>query len=168
MIPVAQSEANAAEHFLQVSAAKLRSDFLPRLEKALAVVPENLTWSNDGGSTNSVGNILLHMSGNLRQWVVAGVGGVRDERDREQEFAASGGMTKQELIALLSGTVSDACDVLAHVSMDDLLLRRSIQSYTVTGLEAVYHAVEHFSYHLGQVIHTAKRLSGKDLHLYPF
>ena len=168
MIPVNSSNTQTAEHFLQVSAKKLRKDFLPRLKKALAVIPEENVWSRDGENTNSVGNIILHMSGNLQQWIVSGVGGAPDGRSREKEFSASGGMTKHELYTLLVATVSDAGNVLAHVTMEELLLRRRIQSYTVTGLEAVYHAVEHFSYHLGQVIQIAKQTSGKDLRLYPF
>ncbi len=168
MIPVDPSGQDPATHFLRLSATKLRSDFLPRLSKAFMFVPEADLWTADSPSLNSPGNILLHMEGNLRQWIIAGVGGAPDARIREAEFSTTGAATKEELLASLHRTVEEACAVIGAVGKEELLRKRHIQAYDVTALEAVYHAVEHFSYHLGQVIQIAKRLSGRDLRLYPF
>ena len=168
MKPVPPTDQDPAAHFFQVSAVKLQHDFLPRLEAALTVIPEDLLWVREGRSTNSPGNILLHMAGNLRQWVIAGIGGMPDDRVRDAEFNTTGGLTKRELLVRVTTTVNEACSVLRSVSTSQSLDQRRIQVYDVTALEAAYHAVEHFSYHLGQIIHIAKRLSGADLRLYPF
>ena len=155
-------------HLLQISRTKLLEDFLPRLEQALSMLDEEHLWVKEGEATNSVGNILLHMEGNLRQWIIVAIGRGADKRDRPAEFSARETHTRAELSALLHATVLEACSTLALATAEDLARPRRIQVYDVTGYEAVYHAVEHFSYHLGQVIHIVKQRTGRDLRFYAF
>ena len=109
---------------------------------------------------------VLHLSGNVRQWIVAGVGGRVDTRQRDAEFAASGGGSGAELAARLKEAVEEAAGVLAELTPERLGERIVVQHYDVAVLEAIYHVVEHFSGHTGQIIFATKMLTGADLGFY--
>jgi uncharacterized damage-inducible protein DinB len=119
-------------------------------------------------SANSVGNLLLHLEGNLRQWVVCGAGGATDARVRDREFAERRQLSRLELLAALRGAVAEADDALARLDPATLLETRRVQGLDVTLLMAVFHAVEHFSMHTGQVILLTKMLADEDLAFYDF
>lgn len=157
---------DVARAFLTHSTRFLREDFLPKIRLAVERLSEEDVWWRPHPSANSVGNLILHLSGNLRQWVVVGVGGGDDRRDRQREFEAEGGYSKDELLTALTQTVEDAGQVLATIPDARLLEMRRIQGREVTGIEAVYHAVEHFSMHTGQILYIAKLRSGQELGFY--
>jgi uncharacterized damage-inducible protein DinB len=157
---------DVSDAFLKHSSHFLLDEFLPRIRLALDRLSEDEVWWRPNPSTNSVGNLLLHLSGNLRQWVVIGVGGGEDRRNRQAEFDADGGIPKADLIAGLTRTVEDAAAALNGFPPERLLETRQIQGREVTALEAVYHAVEHFSMHAGQILYIAKLRSGGDLGFY--
>lgn len=126
--------------------------------------------STSGGrpneASNSIGNLLLHLRGNVTQWIIGGVGERAFERERQQEFDARDGGSSAELLENLTRAVQDACAIIAAQTSESLLERRRIQGYDVTVLDAIYHVVEHFSMHTGQVILLAKARSGLDLRLW--
>src|SRR5262249_39601885 len=125
-------------------------------------------------SSNSIGNLLLHLSGNVRQWIISGVGGAVDTRDRAQEFAARGSINKGEMVELLRTTLDEVCAVLAGIenelisSKSDAPLQRLVkpQAFEVTVFDAIFHVVEHFSYHTGQIIFVAKELAEGQVSFY--
>jgi uncharacterized damage-inducible protein DinB len=151
--------------FLGFSAQKL-SQLTGRIEQCVAGLNEADIWNRHSDSENAVGNLLLHLSGNVRQWLISGVGGARDTRDRAGEFAARSGASRSELVEQLRGTVGEAVEVIRNVSAARLSERLTIQGYDVTVLEAVYHVVEHFSQHTGQIIFATKLLTGAGLGFY--
>ncbi len=151
--------------FLDYSARKLRQ-LTDRIEECLGRLNEEQIWTRGTENENAVGNLVLHLSGNVRQWIVAGVGGKPDVRDRDSEFAAREGVTAPELAALLRGVVEEAAGTLERLDTGRLMDALAVQSYDVTILEAVYHVVEHFSGHAGQIIFATKLLSGEDLGFY--
>jgi len=155
-----------ARAFLDQSRAFLRGDFLPRIEGALERMSEDDLWWRPNDASNSAGNLVLHLAGNVRQWIVAGLDGAPDIRDRAAEFAATGGLSKAEALGRLRAAVDDACRVLARLDAADLAARRTIQGREVTGLYAVYHVVEHFAMHTGQILWLAKARRGEDLGFY--
>jgi uncharacterized damage-inducible protein DinB len=108
------------------------------------------------------------LSGNVRQWIVCGVGGGTDERDRDSEFAEQSLITRDDLMARLKKTLADADAALARLDAGTLLERRVIQGLDVTILDAVFHVVEHFSMHTGQIIMMAKMFAEVDLGFYDF
>ena len=109
---------------------------------------------------------MLHLCGNVRQWIVSGVGGQPDTRDRDAEFLARGGVSVAELAPRLRQTVEEAVAVVSAVPAQRLTERIVVQKYPVTVLEAIYHVVEHFSMHTGQIIFATKMLTGLDLGFY--
>jgi len=160
-----------ARAFIAHARALLTEDYLLRIVRCLATLDETDVWWRANAESNSIGNLLLHLAGNARQWIVSGVGGVPDVRVRDSEFTATDkeGLTKAELLARLHATLKEVDSVLARLDTATLLDTRTIQNCTgVTVLEAVFHVVEHFSMHTGQIILLTKLRTARDLALYDF
>ena len=158
---------SSARLFLDYSARKLQQ-LSGRIEDCLGRLTDEQVWARGAESENAVGNLVLHLSGNLRQWIVAGVGGRPDIRQRDAEFGARGGLSAHALAGHLSGIVREAARVIETLGPDRLAQRLTVQGYNVTLLEAVYSAVEHFSGHTGQIIYATKLLTGEDLGYYSY
>ena len=142
--------------FIDTSRHFLSTEYRTKLRAAVLAMPPEAIWWRANDQSNSVGNLLLHLAGNVRQWIVSGVGGAADSRDRAGEFAAQAGGGAEELLANLERALDDVDAVLAHLTPDDLAARRTIQGREISVFEAIYHVVEHFSLHLGQIILVAK------------
>ena len=146
----------------------LGEDFLPKIERCLGLLNDEQIWWRANDQSNSIGNLLLHLSGNVRQWIVCGLGDATDSRNRDSEFAQRGEIPRAELLDRLKRTVDEAVTVLARLDPDKLLEKRRIQGLEVAALEAVLHVVEHFSMHTGQIILLAKMYAEIDLEFYDF
>ncbi len=144
--------------FLRVSRALLRDEYRVKIGLALAELPPEAIWARPNESSNAIGNLLLHLAGNVRQWIVEGLGGIPGAapRDRTGEFTARTPRPAAELLAHLDAVLADADGVLARLDGAALLAMHRIQSRDVSGLEAVYHVVDHFAMHTGQIILLAK------------
>jgi len=154
------------EHaFLAQSRRLLTQSYLPRIEKSVEGLSDEQLWWRANAESNSIGNLILHLAGNIRQWIVSGIGGAADTRDRRSEFEERGPLPAAELLARIRSAVEDADQVLANLSAEALLERRRIQTYDVTALQAIYTVVEYFSMHTGQTIVLAKMWKG-DLGFY--
>lgn len=123
-------------------------------------------WWRPNASSNSAGNLVLHLCGNARQWIVSGLGGAPDVRRRQEEFDERGPLPRAGLLDLLDGTFRDVDRTLASLDAAALLERRTIQGADVSQLEAILHVVEHVSHHTGQILWIAKARSGADLGLW--
>ena len=145
-----------ARSFLEESRAFLAREYLPKIRVAIAALDDEAIWWRANAPSNSIGNLMLHLSGNARQWIVCGIGGADDTRVRLTEFTRRDGIPRDELLATLSRTLEEVDEVLARVTPEQLLEPRTIQGRAVTVLEAIYHVVEHFSTHTGQIILLAK------------
>ena len=122
-----------------------------------------------GGETqNAAGNLILHLTGNIRQWILAGVMGARIERDRDAEFAERGGVAPDVLMRDLRDVVNAACGIIGSLPAARLTEAINIQGHDVSVLEAIYHVVEHFSGHTGQIILMTKAFTGSDLGFYGY
>jgi hypothetical protein len=152
--------------FLEFSRKRLLERYWPRLRASVETLTEEQIWWRPNEASNSIGNLILHLNGNVRQWLVDSFEGREDLRDRPAEFGAQGGMTVAELLERLGVTLDQAGKVLSRLTETDLLTRYEIQGYHVSGLEAVYQVVEHFGMHYGQIAYISKSLSGRDLGFY--
>jgi len=146
------------------------SDQLNQLCSRIEICIDKLTaeqvWARGNENANAVGNLALHLMGNVRQWILHGVGGEPDVRMRDSEFASRGGIDPSELKRRLRATVDEAAALIRALPPGRLGERRTIQKYDVTVLEAIFHVVEHFSGHAGQIIFATKFLTGDDLGFY--
>ena len=152
-----------AQSFLAQASGSLLQVYLPRLEACMRELSPEQIWWRANPASNSVGNLALHMAGNVRQWIVAGLGGAPDRRERDREFSERGPLPRRALLARLRKAVTDADRVMRKLNGAALARTYSIQGFRVTGLCAVFHVAEHFSHHTGQIILLTKMLGGRDL-----
>ncbi len=138
----------------------------PRIEKCLDLLSEAEVWHRPNASSNSVGNLILHLCGNIRQYIISGLGQQPDKRERDAEFLATEGFTKKELWQKLIETLAEAASVIEAADDKNLLAERKVQGYTLTGIGIIIHVVEHYSYHAGQIAFWTKLLKDKDLGFY--
>ena len=155
-----------AQAFIAQAKRHLTQEFLPKLRRCVAELSPQQLWWRPNQNSNSVGNLLMHLEGNLRQWIIAGLGGQPDDRRRDQEFAQRKAIPGDRLMQSLEETVQEAIQVMERLDAPSLLEEHSIQVYQATGLEAIFHVVEHFSYHTGQILYITKSVKDVDLRLY--
>ena len=136
------------------------------LRTALDELPEADLWKRPNTASNSVGNLILHLCGNIRQYAISALGGAEDSRQRDAEFAARGGFDKAALLDNLLTTVTEARETIARADAENLLRERSVQGFLLSGMGIVLHVVEHYSYHTGQIAFWTKLLRDKDLGFY--
>ena len=149
--------------FIVHARCRLNEDYFPKLQKCVDLLSEDDLWWRPNDSSNSVGNILLHLCGNLRQWIVHGGGGEVDIRQRPEEFAERGPISKDELMGKLSSILQQVDDTLAKFDPTDLSEPRTVQGFDETCLTIIFHAVEHFAQHLGQIVYITKMRKNIDL-----
>ena len=151
--------------FLENSVYRL--DENTRLNKiSLESIEESNIWQKPNDSSNSIGNQIIHICGNMTQYIIASLGGQGDLRNRDAEFSITDGFTGSELIQKLEDTVDQAKYVLNNCSKSQLLKRYMVQGFELSGIGIVIHAVEHYSYHTGQIAFWTKLLVNKDLGFY--
>lgn len=139
---------------------------LKRIARCLDELTEEQTWQRPNGSSNSVGNQVLHLCGNIQQWILTGLGGEPDDRARDEEFEATGGIGKTELLARLTEVIRKSEAVITGLTEEDILNERPVQSFHHDGMFILIHVTEHLSYHTGQIVFWVKALKNKDLDLY--
>ena len=117
-------------------------------------------------NSNSVGNLVLHLCGNARQWIVSGLGGQADVRQRQREFDEQGPMPKQELLDLIDAVEVDMKQVIDDLKPEELLRMRKVQTFEENGVSILIHVIEHFSYHVGQMTYVVKAMKNVDTGYY--
>lgn len=160
---LAENDKQLAALFLEFSRKKLLGQYWPRMKECVAPLTTEQVWWRPNDASNSIGNLMLHLNGNVRQWLVDSFNKSEDRRNRPAEFATDGGLAAAELLARLGETLDEAAKVLDRLTVDELLAPYEIQGYHVRGLDAVYQVVEHFGLHYGQIVYITKSTLGKDL-----
>jgi uncharacterized damage-inducible protein DinB len=154
---------DALIHEVQV---RLYDESLPRILKCLDQLSNEQIWWRPNESSNSIGNLVLHLCGNVTQWIYSGLGGFSDQRTRQAEFDERRILDKSELREMLVLTLDKIRPVILNVKETELLQPRPVQTFTETGLTILIHVTEHFSYHTGQIAYITKMLSAKPLGFY--
>jgi uncharacterized damage-inducible protein DinB len=160
------TECSVYDLFLEFSRSTLVDEYWPRLRGCVESLTDEQVWWRPNEASNSIGNLLLHLNGNVHQWLVASFDHLQENRDRPAEFAQRQVIPAARLLQQLGTTVQQASDVLSRLTEADLRATLHIQGYTVSGLHAVYHVVEHFGMHYGQIVYITKLLRGEDLGFY--
>jgi uncharacterized damage-inducible protein DinB len=154
--------------FIEHARALFLGEYLPKIERCLERLTDEQVWWRANEESNSIGNLLLHLSGNVRQWIISGLGGKPDHRQRDTEFSQREGISREALLTKLRETLAEVDAVLSEFDYSRLLENYRIQSLEVTGLEAIFHVTEHFSMHTGQIVYITKLLTSSDLSFYQF
>ncbi len=155
-----------ASLFIEFSRHKLLEQYWPRLRACVESLSEEQVWWRPNDSSNSIGNLVLHLNGNVTQWLIAPFQHLEDTRDRPAEFACKDGIAPAALVVTLEKTMANAAAIFAALTKADLHAYFDIQGYHVTGLHAVYQVVEHFGLHYGQIAYITKLLGDRDLGFY--
>ena len=152
--------------FIEDCRKKIVKEYLVKIEKCFEVLSDDDIWWRAHETNNSIGNIVLHLAGNVRQWIYQHLGEKEFQRDRDKEFSERTRIPKNELLMHLRSAVEDVDAILRNLPVEKLSNRYTIQGYDVTGIEVVLHVTEHFSYHVGQIVYITKLRTGKDLMFY--
>ncbi|HDZ05920.1 hypothetical protein LCGC14_0122370 [marine sediment metagenome] len=150
-----------------VENALFRMDESTRMiKKSLAEISDDEVWQKPNPSLNSIANLMLHLCGNISQYVISSLGETEDKRNRGDEFSITGGLTKDELFTKLESVVDDAKRVIFDITPNQLVKMRSVQGFSFSGVGIILHTVEHYSYHTGQIAFWVKQVKNKDLGFY--
>lgn len=136
------------------------------ISKCLKHIDEEQCWQKPSKTANSIANLMLHLSGNVTQYIHSALGEQKDERERDQEFSLKGGLSKSQLYEKLDTTVQQACDIIQTCKEENLTPIRVVQGFKLSGVGIIMHVVEHFSYHTGQIAVQTKLFTEKDLGFY--
>jgi hypothetical protein len=139
-----------------VEAGNELTSALARIKHCLGQLTDEQIWWRSDPSLNSIGNLILHLCGNVRQWIVAGLGGAVDGRNRPAEFSERGPIPKDGLVRKLEAVVDEARSVLARQTARQLAEARRIQGFDVTGLAAIFDSIPHFRGHTQEIVHMTR------------
>nr|WP_299382072.1 DinB family protein [Allomuricauda sp.] len=147
--------------------ALFRMDESLRMIKiCLDKLPGKAIWKKPNESSNSIGNLIVHLCGNITQYAIASLAHLEDKRNRDLEFEMTAGYSKAELFQMLEETVVRAKAVIKESTLEELLEKRSVQGFEFSGIGNIIHVVEHFSYHTGQIAFWTKMLNDTGLGFY--
>jgi len=139
---------------------------LRMIKISLDTISEEQVWQKPNDSLNTIGNLILHLCGNMTQYGIASLNETVDERQRDVEFSTKGGFTKKELLKKLETTVNEVKKTLQNTSAERLVSLKKVQGFEFSGIGNSIHLVEHFSYHTGQIAFWVKLLNNKPLGFY--
>jgi uncharacterized damage-inducible protein DinB len=137
-----------------------------KVKSCMKELDDHEVWFYPNAHVNSVGNTILHLCGNIRQYVISSIGGQHDIRERDLEFSTKGGFTNAELVIKLSDTIEEAKSFIACVSHENLHRHRIVQKTSYSGIGIIIHITEHYSYHTGQIILLTKLFKDMDMGFY--
>ena len=155
---IAKEFAQQSAYFISLNPA--------RIEKCLAQLSEGAVWKKPNEASNSIGNLILHLCGNITQYIHSSLGNEKDVRKRALEFSTEGGFSKKELLEKITQVTQKATHIIETISEKELLRNRSVQGFEYTGIGIIIHVTEHYSYHVGQIAFWTKFLKNKDLGFY--
>ena len=127
---------------------------------------EEQVWDKPNENANSIANLILHLCGNITQYIISSLGGSADQRQRDLEFSTTGGYSKAELLAKIKAVTAEAVEVIRTKDSESLIQMRKVQGFDLSGVAIVVHVTEHYSYHVGQIALLTKLLVGEDLGFY--
>lgn len=145
----------------QVLASRYLGEYMDKIRLATARLPEGLVWWRPHDNALSVGNLILHLHGNLSLWLLSGLGKRAVVRERGKEFSADRTHGSSELLRLIDTTVAECRSLIESIPDTALSERLEIQGYDTDVRGAILHAVEHTSYHTGQILYIVKTLTSE-------
>jgi uncharacterized damage-inducible protein DinB len=157
---------SAAEIFVSRSRYWLTKEYPIKLRHCVKALPPAALWARPNDGSNSIGNLLAHLTGNVTEWIVGGVGGKTIARHRSFEFTQRKGADAVTLMKNLEGVLQQADSILAALGAQDLERSITVQARETTVLGAVYHVVEHFAMHTGQIVLLTKMYAPGKIHFY--
>ncbi len=135
---------------------RLVEESIPRIRQCLHTLSEADIWYRPNENSNSVGNLVLHLCGNVRQWLVSGLSRTPDTRERDLEFSERGPLPTKILLDQLDQLEQEILQTLDALGPEDLSRDYKVQGFKENGISMLVHVIEHFSYHTGQITYFTK------------
>ncbi|MCH2230207.1 MAG: DUF1572 domain-containing protein [Crocinitomicaceae bacterium] len=157
---------NSKDHLISTFNERVFKESYVRIYKCLTLLDEKQLWDSPSGNVPAIGCLILHLSGNARQWILSGLGGEKDNRVRDDEFLIHRNIRKSELVFLLENLKVQLRNCLNNLDASLLDKELVIQGFKVTGFAIIIHVLEHFSYHTGQITLLTKLYSNKETDYY--
>ena len=157
---------SVSENFIARSRYWLTKEYPIKIRHCVEALPRTGVWARPNQTSNSIGNLILHLTGNVTEWILGGIGGQPFSRYRAGEFALREGDDGSKLLENMEAVLRDADAVLASLAEKDLERSIVIQDRDTTVLAAVYHVVEHFAMHTGQIIYMTKMYAAGKIQFY--
>ncbi len=154
-----------SKEFIEQSIYRIEEN-TKRITKCLLEIDDTEFCKIPNEHSNSIANLVLHLCGNIRQYVISALGELSDVRERAKEFSATSVQTKSELLDKLHATIAEATSIIKAMDDARLLKIYSVQGFTLSGIGIIIHVTEHYSYHTGQIAFWTKQLKNKDLQFY--
>ena len=154
-----------AKEFIEQSIYRIEEN-TQRIIKCLQEIDEIEIWKLPNDNSNSIGNLILHLCGNIRQYGISALSEIKDTRERDKEFSTKRGPTKSELLNELTDTISQAVSIIENIDENRLTKIYSVQGFNLSGIGIIIHVTEHYSYHTGQIAFWTKQLKNRDLGFY--
>jgi uncharacterized damage-inducible protein DinB len=145
---------------------RINKDSIPKILQCVQTLNEEDLYYRMNINCNSINNLILHLNGNVRQWILAGACGMEDKRNRQSEFDFDRQYSKKELVNILMSLEKDLEEYVPQINEEKLIEERAVQCYTETVLSMLIHATEHFSYHTGQIVYITKAIKNIDTAFY--
>lgn len=162
--------ARNADRILELLIADVRRRLIiestPRILQCLDLLSDDEIWYKHNDNTNSVGNLVLHLCGNVRQYILGGIGRQKDVRERSKEFSEEGPIEKKHLIQWLNTLMEEVGELLSKIKATDLIQDRKVQGFDENVVSILVHVTEHFSYHTGQITYYTKYIKDVDTAYY--
>lgn len=153
------------KEFLQQSAYRINLNY-PRLKTCIDMLSDTEIWQRPNSSSNSVGNLVLHLCGNMTQYIISALGKNKDDRNRDSEFSAKEGFTAAELLDKMKAVNDNCVTIITGLKEEQLAAKYEVQGYTMSGIAIIIHVTEHYSYHTGQIVFLTKSLKDTDTGFY--
>jgi len=155
-----------SSHLKREFSSRIFDEFYPRIHKCLSIIDDEKLWESPNEHIPSIGSQVLHICGNSRQWILAGIDGQKDNRIRNDEFIAHRKMGKSDLLLLLDNLKVNLNVFIEGLRDEQIEGLYTIQDFRVSGFSAIIHVIEHFSYHVGQITVLTKLYSNEDTGYY--
>jgi uncharacterized damage-inducible protein DinB len=156
---------NLRQEFISQAIFRLQEN-RPRIQRCLDLLSEDQVWQKPSPHSNCIGNLILHLQGNITQYIEATLHGKPDIRKRQTEFEAYSQVSKSELWTCIDQCIQRACDIIIQLPTEAFLKKYQVQCYNLSGVGIIIHVVEHLSYHVGQISFYTKQLTDADLGYY--
>jgi uncharacterized damage-inducible protein DinB len=159
-------EEQIKEELIKDIRVRIFEECFPRIKQCLEELDEKQIWLKPNENSNSIGNLVLHVCGNIRQYVISGIGNQKDVRERSLEFSEAGPLQNEQLFKKIDLLLKDIDVVLSNIIPSDLLLMKKVQGFDMSVTSILVHITEHLSYHTGQIAYATKQLKNIDLKFY--
>lgn len=153
-------------HHVKNECIRRMDESITKITSSMELLDAEQIWYRPNDASNSIGNLLLHLNGNITQYILSTLGGKPDERQRSREFSERTKLSGFDLLQKLKTTIADATSLILKLREDQLIQNYSVQCYTETGIGVLIHVTEHLSYHTGQITYITKMVTARDLKFY--